>query len=200
MCSIFGVYHRVSPLGTTGDERDVLQPGSNLVAAGYCCYGSATQLVLTMGNGVQLFTLDPSIGEFILTDPMVRIPEPGKKIYSVNEGNYATFPGAVRSFIDDCKVGKSPYSLRYVGSMVADMHRTLLYGGIFMYPATASAPKGKLRLLYECNPMALIVEQAGGMASTGSLINGAYDWRLLTCRSLGRRVWSDSRHHADGAP
>lgn len=130
-----------------GGLDDVLQPGNKLVAAGYAMYGSSTQLVLTMGDGVDIFTLDPSIGEFLLTHRKVRIPEKPKTIYSVNEGNVATMPAPVQTFIDNCKAAKKPYSLRYVGSMVADVHRTLLYGGIFMYPATSSAPSGKLRLL-----------------------------------------------------
>lgn len=165
--SIFGIYARKDTTEASTVE-DALQPGSALVAAGYCMYGSSTQMVLTFGSNVQLFTLDPSIGEFLLTADKVRVPDAPKQIYSCNEGNYASFPKAVQEFIDEAKAAEPPYSLRYVGSMVADVHRTLLYGGVFMYPATAKAPTGKLRLLYECNPMALIMEAAGGAASHGS--------------------------------
>jgi fructose-1,6-bisphosphatase I len=165
--SIFGIYRKdeAGP-GTIGD---VLQAGNKLVAAGYAMYGSSTQMVLTLGDSVNIFTLDPSMGEFILTDANVRIPEKPKTIYSINEGNWSSFDDVTKQFITRCKeAAPKPYSLRYVGSMVADVHRTLLYGGIFMYPATASAPSGKLRLLYECNPMAMIMEAAGGKATTGT--------------------------------
>jgi len=164
--SIFGIYRnaKVGP----GTISDVLQPGTNLVAAGYCMYGAATQMVLSFGAGVSVFTLDPSIGEFILTVAKVTIPAKPKTIYSCNEGNWASFDDATKEFITQCKEKKpKPYSLRYVGSMVTDVHRTLMYGGVFMYPATAAAPGGKLRLLYECNPMSFLMEQAGGRAITG---------------------------------
>jgi len=147
---------------------ECLQPGRALIAAGYCVYGSSTQLVLSFqGGDVNVFTLDPSIGEFILSAPSLRIPEPSQRIYSVNEGNIASFPPFIQSYCAEVKTGAKPYSLRYTGSMVADVHRTLLYGGIFMYPATSSTPGGKLRLLYECAPMAMLLENAGGMAVTG---------------------------------
>lgn len=166
--SIFGVYERKSPVGECASAADALQPGSELLAAGYTMYGSSTQLVLAMKGGkVQIFTLDPAIGEFIHTGTDVMIPEKPKRIYSVNEGNESLFPDAVRRFIRQCKAASpKPYSLRYVGSMVSDVHRTLLYGGIFMYPSTKSAPAGKLRLLYECNPMSMLMEAAGGRAIT----------------------------------
>jgi fructose-1,6-bisphosphatase I len=166
--SIFGIYERTTHRGEECTSADVLQPGNKLVAAGYCMYGAATVMVLSMGNGVISSTLDPTLGEFIVTDTDVKVPSPGKKIYSLNEGNLASMPKGVQEFVAECKEGSSPYSLRYVGSMVADVHRTLLYGGVFLYTQTASAPKGKLRLLYEANPMAYIMEQAGGMATTGS--------------------------------
>merc|ERR1712013_704820 len=148
---------------------DVLRPGRELVAAGYCMYGSSTQLVLTTGHGVNGFTLDPSVGEFILTHPNMMIPTKPKTIYSINEGNSVYWHEPVRKFIAEVKTADpKPYSLRYVGSMVSDVHRTLLYGGIFMYPADKKSKNGKLRLLYEGNPMSMIIEQAGGKATTGT--------------------------------
>lgn len=167
--SIFAIYKKV----TTGEPslEDALQPGRNLVAAGYALYGSATMVVLSIaGCGVNGFMLDPSIGEFILTDPNMRIPKRGK-IYSINEGYAGTWDKAISEYVQSKKHPQSgkPYGARYVGSMVADVHRTLKYGGIFMYPVTKDAPKGKLRLLYECNPMSYIMEQAGGLASTGKM-------------------------------
>lgn len=165
--SIFGVYRRSTPVGTPGTLADILQTGDNLVAAGYCMYGSSTEMVFTVGNGVHMFSLDPSIGEYIMTRRNVRIPEKPQKIYSCNEGNYRAFPLGFRRFLDNAKLGEKPYSLRYVGSMVADIHRTLLYGGVFAYGSTNSAPQGKLRLLYEVNPMSWIIEQAGGKSITG---------------------------------
>lgn len=165
--SIFAIYKRNStaPDATVGDA---LQPGNNLVAAGYALYGSATMVVLSTGEGVNGFQLDPSIGEFILTEPNIRI-KPRGKIYSINEGYDKFWDEPTRKYIQSKKYPKSgkPYGARYIGSMVADVHRTLVYGGIFSYPATSEAPKGKLRLLYECNPMAFIIEQAGGKATTG---------------------------------
>mmetsp|Transcript_19658 Transcript_19658/g.23899 ORF Transcript_19658/g.23899 Transcript_19658/m.23899 type:complete len:177 (-) Transcript_19658:2267-2797(-) len=140
-----------------------------MVAAGYCMYGSATQMVLSFGNGVHLFTLDPSVGEFIITTENVKIPEKPKTIYSVNEGNSVYWHEPVKRFVEKIKnMEPNPYSARYIGSMVADVHRTLLYGGIFMYPNDKKSKKGKLRLLYEGNPMAFIIEQAGGKATTGT--------------------------------
>ena len=165
--TIFGIYKR-KPDGEKPGTEDVLRPGNELIAAGYCMYGSSTQLVLTTGNGVNGFTLDPSIGEFLLTHPNIKIPEKSKTVYSVNEGNSRYWDAATARFVNQVKTeGKKPYSLRYVGSMVSDVHRTLLYGGISMYPGDSKSPNGKLRLLYEGNPMSYICEQAGGRAIDG---------------------------------
>ncbi|MCB0792925.1 MAG: class 1 fructose-bisphosphatase [Flavobacteriales bacterium] len=161
--TIFSIYRRLDPNKVTLD--DFLQPGTQQVAAGYVIYGSSTMLVYTTGHGVNGFTLDPSIGVFCLSHADMKIPNDGS-IYSVNEGNYFDFPENVRRYIDDCK--RSKLSARYIGSLVADFHRNLLKGGIYMYPSTAKAPKGKLRLLYEANPLAFIMEQAGGLASDGN--------------------------------
>uniref|UniRef100_A0A183CK99 Fructose-1,6-bisphosphatase isozyme 2 n=1 Tax=Globodera pallida TaxID=36090 RepID=A0A183CK99_GLOPA len=166
--TIFGIFKKISNGSTTKDE-DTLQPGRKMVAAGYALYGSATMVVLSTPGRVDGFTLDPSIGEFVLTNPAMRVPKKGK-IYSINEGYAKKWSKGITEYIRTRKFpdeGKSAYGQRYVGSMVADVHRTLLYGGIFMYPATTDAPNGKLRLLYECNPMAFIMENAGGMANTG---------------------------------
>ncbi len=167
--TIFSIYRRKSTEGKATIE-DALQNGTEQVAAGYVVYGSSTMLVYTTGKGVNGFTLDPSIGEFCLSHPNMTIPKNGN-IYSINEGNYVHFPSGVKRYIKYCQVeDKStnrPYVSRYIGSMVADLHRNILKGGIFIYPTTASAPKGKLRLVYECNPMAFIIEQAGGRATTG---------------------------------
>ncbi|XP_067839285.1 fructose-1,6-bisphosphatase 1-like [Heptranchias perlo] len=166
--TIFAIYRK-----TTDDqpnEQDALQSGRNIVAAGYALYGSATMLVLSSGNGVNCFMLDPAIGEFILVDKNVTMKKKGN-IYSINEGYAKYFDPIVTEYIKKKKFpedGSSPYGARYIGSMVADVHRTLMYGGIFLYPANSKSPKGKLRLLYECNPMAYIIEQAGGMATTGA--------------------------------
>ncbi len=164
--SIFGITRRApGAVGAPATAAEALQPGSALTAAGYCVYGSSTQLVLAFqGDVVNVFTLDPAIGEFILSQPALRIPAAPQRIYSVNEGNILSFPRYVQRFAEEVKVGAKPYTLRYTGSMVADVHRTLLYGGVFLYPATAAAPDGKLRLLYECAPMALLMEAAGGRA------------------------------------
>ena len=166
--TIFSIYKRLSPVGTDVTMQDVLQPGTAQVAAGYVLYGSSTMIVYTTGQGVNAFTLDSAIGDYCLSHPNISIPQEGK-IYSINEGNYDEFPEGVKNYIDFCKDGssKKAYSARYIGSMVADFHRNLLKGGIFMYPATAKAPNGKLRLMFECNPMAFITEQAGGIATTG---------------------------------
>lgn len=168
--TIFCIYRRVSLAGGLCQQADFLQSGDKQVAAGYIIYGSSTMLVYTDGHGVNGFTLDPSIGEFCLSHPDMSIPSTGTT-YSVNQGNYSKFKKGVQKFISYCteddKDTKRPYSLRYVGSLVADIHRNLLKGGIFMYPSTTSLPYGKLRLVYECNPMAFIVEQAGGRASNG---------------------------------
>lgn len=167
--TIFSIYRRNSFSGP-GTLTDVLRRGAEQVAAGYVIYGSSTMLVYTTGKGVNGFTLDPSIGEFCLSHPEMRIPVDGT-CYSINEGNYAHFPDGVKRYIKYCQeedpATKRPYSSRYIGSMVADLHRNLIKGGIFIYPATAGAPKGKLRLVYECNPMAFIIEQAGGRATDG---------------------------------
>jgi fructose-1,6-bisphosphatase I len=168
--TIFSVHSKVSDV-ERGCEEDCLQRGSRQVAAGYIVYGSSTMLVYTTGNGVHGFTLDPSIGEFLLSHPDIRIPSPGKRIYSVNEGYYERWSDGQKRLIDHMKgvdgENGSPFSARYIGSMVADLHRTLLYGGLFMYPSDSKNPNGKLRLLYEGAPMAMIVEQAGGRASNG---------------------------------
>ena len=169
--TIFSIYRRVSPSEGPVTAEDFLQKGRSQAAAGYIIYGSSTMLVYTTGYGVNGFTLDPSIGEFCLSHPDMKIPKAGKT-YSVNQGNFLSFPEGVKQFIRYCKAidkpTNRPYSLRYIGSMVADIHRNLITGGIFLYPATADAPNGKLRLLYECNPMSFIVEQAGGRATDGS--------------------------------
>jgi len=166
--SIFGIYRNPNPSNTSRVE-DVLLPGSKLVAAGYTMYGSATMIVLTTGAGVNAFTLDPAAGEFVLTHPNIKTPKK-HNIYSINEGYSKFWFPSVKKYVamlKDPKDSKSIYSQRYVGSMVADVHRTLLYGGIFMYPGDTRSPEGKLRLLYEANPMAMICEQAGGKAITG---------------------------------
>jgi len=166
--TIFGIY-KVRP-DSKGTIEDVLQPGSAMVAAGYTMYGSSANLVLSTGSGVNGYTLDASLGEFILTHPNIKIPSRGK-IYSFNEGNSMYFHPPVINYLQSIKFpasGKSPYSARYIGSMVADVHRTLLYGGIFGYPDDKKSKKGKLRLLYEAFPMAFLVEQAGGIATTGT--------------------------------
>lgn len=167
--TIFSIYRRTDFTGQSTLE-DFLQPGTKQVAAGYIIYGSSTMLVYTTGHGVNGFTLDPSIGEFCLSHPDMKTPRAGK-VYSINQGYYVHFPQGVKDFIKYCQVyderSKRPYSLRYIGSLVADFHRNLLQGGIFIYPATSQAPQGKLRLLYECNPLAFIIEQAGGRASDG---------------------------------
>ncbi|XP_061390748.1 fructose-1,6-bisphosphatase 1 [Musca vetustissima] len=168
--SIFSIFRKKTEGAPT--VQDALQPGREIVAAGYALYGSATAIVLSLGqgSGVNGFTYDPAIGEFILTEPNMRVPEKGK-IYSINEGYASDWEAGVFNYIaakKDPTKGK-PYGARYVGSMVADVHRTIKYGGIFIYPATKSAPNGKLRLLYECNPMAYLMEQAGGLASNGKI-------------------------------
>lgn len=162
--TIFGIYKRINDGQVS--VRDALQPGRKLIASGYALYGSATMMVLTIGTGVNGFMLDPSLGEFILTERNMKIKSKGK-IYSLNEGYAKSWFEPVKQYVDAKKSGK-PYAARYIGSMVADVHRTLCYGGIFAYPATKDSPKGKLRLLYECNPMAFIIEQAGGLATTGT--------------------------------
>ncbi|QTF07015.1 class 1 fructose-bisphosphatase [Brenneria izadpanahii] len=168
--TIFSIYRRITPLGIPVTEDDFLQPGNKQVAAGYIVYGSSTMLVYTTGHGVHAFTYDPSLGVFCLSHEKVRFPEKGN-MYSINEGNYIKFPMGVKKYIKYCQEQDEstlrPYTSRYIGSLVADFHRNLLKGGIYLYPSTASYPKGKLRLLYECNPMAFLAEQAGGKASDG---------------------------------
>ena len=168
--TIFSVYRRVTPKGTVASREDFLQPGRMQVAAGYIVYGSSTMLVYATRRGVNGFTLDPSIGEFCLSNPDIKCPEIGK-IYSVNHGNFFQYTDGIKQYIDVCqkktKSNGGPYTQRYIGSMVADVHRNLIKGGIFMYPSTIDKPKGKLRLLYECNPFAFIVEVAGGKATNG---------------------------------
>ncbi len=167
--TIFSVYRRVSARGK-GTLQDCLQPGYKQIAVGYVIYGSSTMLVYSTGDGVHGFTLDPGIGEFLLSHENIRIPKRGK-VYSVNEGNYRWWHDGMKKYVkylqEEDKATNRPYSGRYIGSMVADVHRTLLYGGIFMYPGDTKNPNGKLRLMYEANPTAFIVEQAGGRASNG---------------------------------
>ncbi len=169
--TIFAIYRRVSPLGEPCTQEDFLQKGRNLMAAGYIIYGSSTMMVYATKLGVNGFTLEPAIGEFCLSHPNMKCPEKGK-IYSINQGNSVKYDEGMMSYLTYCmesnKEEGRPYSQRYIGSMVADMHRTLIKGGIFIYPGDKSAPKGKLRLLYECNPMGFIIEAAGGRATTGS--------------------------------
>ena len=168
--TIFSIYRRISPNGTEAVLEDMLQPGDQQVAAGYVLYGSSTILVYSTGNGVNGFTLDPSIGEFFLSHPEMRMPENGR-LYSVNEGNLNDFDPTLRAYIAYCQSNENqtgkPYSGRYIGSLVADFHRNLIKGGIYIYPAVPAAPQGRLRLLYECNPLAFIAEQAGGLATDG---------------------------------
>ena len=169
--TIFSIYHRVSPIGTEATLEDMLQPGEKQVAAGYVLYGSSTMLVYTTGNGVNGFTLDPTIGEFCLSHANMKTPETGR-IYSMNEGNIAVCHPGYRKYTEYCQEEDAPtgrpYSGRYIGSLVADFHRNLIKGGIYFYPTTPAAPKGRLRLLYECNPLAFVIEQAGGLATDGT--------------------------------
>lgn len=166
--TIFSIYRRVTPAGTPVTIDDFLQPGRDQVAAGYIIYGTSTMLVYTTGHGVNGFTLNPAIGTFYLSHPNMLFPEVGQ-IYSVNEGNYVHFPDGVKKYIKYCQEEGDgrPYTSRYIGSLVSDIHRNMIKGGIYMYPKSSKATNGKLRLLYECNPMAFIVEQAGGKASDG---------------------------------
>jgi fructose-1,6-bisphosphatase I len=168
--TIFSIYRRVSPIGSPPSQEDFLQAGHKQVAAGYVIYGSSTMLVYTTGNGVNGFTYDPSLGTFYLSHENMMIPDDGR-IYSINEGNYVRFPTGVKKYIKYCQENvpedNRPYMSRYIGSLVSDFHRNLLKGGIYLYPSTHSHPNGKLRLLYECNPIALLMEQAGGLATDG---------------------------------
>lgn len=169
--SIFRIENPDEVIDAKSAAKAIMQPGREMVAAGYAMYGSATNLVISFGTGVYGFTLDPSLGEFVLTHPDIKIPSRGK-IYSVNEGNAKNWDKATTEFIQSMKYpgeGKKSYSLRYIGSMVADVHRTLFYGGVFIYPADKKSPTGKLRLLYEAAPMAFLMEQAGGKATTGKI-------------------------------
>ncbi|CAL8470986.1 g10528 [Coccomyxa elongata] len=166
--TIYGIFKK--PAAEAASVKNVLRPGRELVAAGYCLYGSSCSMVISVGGPPTHFTLDPSLGEFVLTSNALHVPESGK-IYSINEGNSILWDGPTSQFVRECKRpanGGAPKSLRYVGSMVADVHRTLLYGGVFMYPADEKAKSGKLRLLYEGNPMAFLVENGGGRAITGA--------------------------------
>lgn len=163
--TIFSIYRRVSPQGGPVQMEDVLQPGKDQVAAGYILYGSSTMFVYTTGNGVNGFTYEPSLGEYLLSHQNMTMPKTGV-IYSINEGSFNTFPDEVKDYVNTCK--EREYSARYIGSLVADFHRNLLKGGIYIYPATAKSPNGKLRLLYECNALAMIAEEAGGSATDGT--------------------------------
>jgi len=167
--TIFSIYKRVSPKGNITMD-DFLQKGTEQVVSGYVIYGSSTMLVYSTGSGVNGFTLDSAIGVFFLSHPNIKIPQDGK-ILSVNEGNSRGFPPLLYKYIDYCKeidvASNRPYTQRYIGSLVADFHRNLIKGGIFIYPETALTPQGKLRLLYECNPMAMLIEEAGGLATNG---------------------------------
>ena len=168
--TIFSVYRRVTSIGSIADRADFLQQGIKQVAAGYIVYGSSTMLVYATRRGVNGFTLDPSIGEFCLSHPDIKTPELGK-IYSLNYGNFNQYVEGVRKYAEECQrkdaSNGGPYTQRYIGSMVSDVHRNLIKGGIFMYPGTDDKPQGKLRLLYECNPLAFILEVAGGKATNG---------------------------------
>jgi len=183
--SIFSIYRRISQRGKSAQIEDFLQTGVNQVAAGYVIYGSSTMMVYSTGNGVNGFTLDPSIGEFCLSHPNIQTSEDGN-IYSVNEGNYYYFPLGIKKFIKYCQEkdedSDRPYTSRYIGSLVSDFHRNLLKGGVFMYPQNERAPQGKLRVVYECNPMAFLAEQAGGLAIDG--INRIMD---IDLKSLHQR-------------
>ncbi|MGB5387154.1 MAG: class 1 fructose-bisphosphatase [Eudoraea sp.] len=166
--TIFSIYRRITPVGTPVTLEDFLQPGINQVAAGYIVYGTSTMLVYTTGFGVNGFTLNPAIGTFYLSHPDMQYPETGK-IYSVNEGNYIHFPQGVKDYIKYCQLEEEdrPYTSRYIGSLVSDFHRNMIKGVIYLYPKSSVASNGKLRLLYECNPMAFIAEQSNGKASDG---------------------------------
>jgi len=168
--TIFSIYKRISPVGSPVTEEDFLQKGTEQVAAGYVIYGSSTMMVYSTGNGVNGFTYDPGLGVFILSHPNMTVPSVGK-IYSMNEGNFYKSSVGIQNFIkyaQEVDPGSNrPYTGRYIGSLVADFHRNLIKGGVYLYPVTSTSPNGKLRLLYECNPMAMIIEQAGGKASDG---------------------------------
>lgn len=167
--TIFSIYRRVTPHGTPVTEEDFLQPGNQQVAAGYIVYGTSTMLVYSTGYGVNGFTLNPAIGTYYLSHPNMQFPEDGN-IYSINQGNYVHFPEGVKEYIRYCQAEEDnrPYTARYIGSLVSDFHRNMIKGGVYLYPSTKANPNGKLRLLYECNPMAFLAEQAGGLASDGA--------------------------------
>lgn len=166
--TIFSIYRRITPMGSPVTIDDFLQEGNQQVAAGYIVYGTSTMLVYTTGHGVNGFTLNPAIGTYYLSHPNMQFPEDGN-IYSINEGNYVHFPQGVKDYIKYCQSEEDdrPYTARYIGSLVSDIHRNMIKGGIYIYPKSSKSSNGKLRLLYECNPMAFIAEQAGGKASDG---------------------------------
>ncbi len=168
--TVFAIYRRVTPIGTPAQQADFLQPGRQQLVAGYVIFGSSTMLVFTMGNGVNGFTYDPSVGVFYLSHPNITVPATSDN-YSINEGNTAYFTENMKQYLAYCKsvdkASNRPYTARYIGSMIADLHRIFLKGGIYIYPNSSKAKNGKLRLLYECNPMAFLMEQAGGKASDG---------------------------------
>ena len=170
--TIFSIYRRTSEAGTLATLEDMLQIGNEQIAAGYVLYGSSTMLVYTTGHGVNGFTLDPSIGEFCLSHPNMKMPESGR-MYAMNEGNIDICEPGIKKYVQYCQSFDNdkgaPYSGRYIGSLVADFHRNMIKGGIYIYPDTTTSPEGKLRLLYECNPLAFIAEQAGGLATTGRI-------------------------------
>lgn len=166
--TIFSIFRRVTPTGTPVSLEDFLQPGHRQVAAGYIIYGTSTMIVYSTGHGVNGFTLNPALGTYYLSHPNLSFPKTGN-IYSVNEGNYVHFPQGIKDYIKYCQEEEEdrPYTSRYIGSLVSDVHRNMIKGGIYIYPNTAKDPNGKLRLLYECNPMAFLIEQAGGKATDG---------------------------------
>lgn len=166
--TIFSIYRRITPIGTPVQQEDFLQKGNEQIAAGYIVYGTSTMLVYTTGHGVNGFTLNPAIGSFYLSHPNMAFPEDGN-IYSINEGYYVHFPQGVKDYLKYCQEeeGNRPYTSRYIGSLVSDFHRNMIKGGIYIYPTSSKNPKGKLRLLYECNPIAFLAEQANGYATDG---------------------------------
>jgi len=168
--TIFSIYRRITPIGTPVEEKDFLQPGNAQIGAGYIVYGTSTMLVYTTGDGVNGFTLNPAIGTFYLSHPNMTFPEEGK-VYSVNQGNYRHFPDSVKKYIKYCQQEEEdrPYTQRYIGSLVSDFHRNMIQGGVYLYPNSTVNKDGKLRLLYECNPIAFLTEQAGGIATDGQV-------------------------------
>lgn len=166
--TIFSIYRRVTPIGTPVTKEDFLQPGNLQVAAGYVVYGTSTMIVYTTGHGVNGFTLNPAMGTYYLSHPNMTFPDDGN-IYSINEGYYVHFPQGVKDYLKYCQEEEDnrPYSARYIGSLVSDFHRNMIKGGIYMYPTSSKSPQGKLRLLYECNPIAFLAEQAGAKATDG---------------------------------